>query len=316
MSVNIAQPETQRPPFPTLFDSTMIGTFRACPRKFQYEFLNNLAPEGENVHLTAGAAFARGLEVVRKEYFDHERSADDALASGLNSLIREYGEFEPPEYAENKSWDRMAGALEYYFSEFPLATDTIRPIHTQQGHKIEYSFCLPFPGVHHPETGEEILYAGRCDMIGEMDGKTFITDEKTTGQLGSNWSKQWELRSQFTGYCWAAAEEGLTPAGVLIRGIALRKHGYDKAQALVYRPRWMIERWLEQTRRDILRLIECWREGYFDFNLDQSCSTYSGCPFLDLCSSGSPENWMSNYKERRWNPLGRNPTKAESIITI
>jgi hypothetical protein len=82
-------------------------------------------------------------------------------------------------------------------------------------------------------------------------------------------------------------------------------------EAIKLYPQFLIERWREQLRRDLHHLVSAWESGYFDYNLGDSCTAYSHCPFVPLCSSPHPENWYSSYEIRRWNPLNRNPSSAK-----
>ncbi len=65
----------------------------------------------------------------------------------------------------------------------------------------------------------------------------------------------------------------------------------------------MIDRWLTQLKRDLARMIECYETDVWDFNLGDSCSSYSGCMYKPLCMQRHPENWLSDYETRVWNPL-------------
>ena len=58
---------------------------------------------------------------------------------------------------------------------------------------------------------------------------------KRQRQLGDSWARQWELRGQFTGYCWAAREAGIDVNGVLVRGVSILKTKYGSAQAITNR---------------------------------------------------------------------------------
>jgi hypothetical protein len=96
---------------------------------------------------------------------------------------------------------------------------------------------------------------------------------------------------------------------VLVRGVSILKTKYGEAQALTYRAPWEIDRWLEQTVRDLNRLIAAWKEGYFDYNLGESCSSYGGCQFTTICKAEEPKEWLNMYFERRrWDPLERTET--------
>lgn len=298
-----------RPPFPETLDNSALSAFRSCPRKFELEYLQHWKPKTPNVHLHAGGAFARGLEVARERYYVFGDAVDLAIGKGLAALLKFYGDFECPEDSP-KSAERMAGALVYYFDAWELPNDTAVPTTFPSGRRgIEFSFLEPL-GMAHPETGNPLLYSGRFDMVVDYAGGRFGEDDKTTGQLGATWPNQWDMRAQFSGYCWGARQVGFPIDGMLVRGVAIRKLGYDHAQTVTYRAPWMIDRWEEQTHRDIRRMIEAWDSGYFDYNLDESCNSFGGCIFKQVCLSRETEGWLeTGFERRRWDPVTREETK-------
>ena len=292
-------------PFPHAIDSTTLAAFRSCPQKAFRTYFQHYKPLGESVHLVAGKAFAEGIEYARRAFYEQGLSSDDSVASGLRALINSYGDFQcPPESA--KSLERTAGALEFYFQSYPLGVDSATPLKFPDGRSgIEFSFAQPLP-ISHPITGDPMLYTGRSDMIAEFANGIYIYDEKTTSQLGASWGRQWEMRSQFTGYCWAAREFGFNPSGVIVRGVSILKTKYDTLEVPTYRSGYEIDRWLEQTCRDIERIISCWKSGYWDYDLDHACAEYGGCSLLQVCKSPNPDQWLETYYERRvWDPLAK-----------
>jgi hypothetical protein len=304
------QAMTSPHPFPEVVDATFIHNARACLRQLELGSFHHYKPQGHSVHLHAGAAFAKGLEVARHAYHAEGKPPADSVALGALALQAAYGDYTPPE-GSAKSRDRMIGALDYYFQQWPLDTDTAKPIIGSNGPMIEFSFAEPLP-ILHPVTGNPLVYSGRADMVCSLGtAGTFIEDDKTASSLGAQWAAQWDLRSQFTGYSWAYSQIfGKAPAGVLVRGVSILKTKYDHAQAITYRPQWQIDRWLTQTVRDLDRVIEAWRSNYWDFNLDESCSSYGGCQFRQVCLQHDPRDWLAMYFERRaWNPITREETK-------
>jgi hypothetical protein len=300
--------------FPSVIDATQIAAWRSCHQKSFRQYFEHWKPKGESVHLHAGAAFARGLEVVRRNFYTEDATSEASIELGMHALVQAYGSFECPE-GSNKSLDRMMGALDHYFYVWPLSHDSAiaRPHKFESGHGIEFSFAQPLT-YRHPVTGDPIIYAGRSDMIADFAGGLYIEDDKTASQLGASWSKQWDLRSQFTGYCWAAREAGMAVNGVLVRGVSILKTKYDTAETITYRADWEIDRWLKQLYRDLAAMERCWREGYFDFALDHACDEYGGCAFKQICKSEEPESWLPMYFERRkWNPLDRSETSLEIL---
>lgn len=302
---------SDKPFFPIAIDSTTLGTFRSCPQKAFRTYVQHWKPATESVHLVAGGAFAEGVEQARRAYYERNLPQDVAVAEGLRALIGKYGDFEcPPDSA--KSLERTCGALEFYFESYPLGGDGATPVSFPGGCTgIEFSFAVPLP-VDHPVTGEPLLYTGRSDMIADFAGGTYIYDEKTTTSLGPSWARQWEMRSQFTGYCWAARHYGIEAAGVIIRGVSILKTKYDTQQVITYRSPYEVDRWLDQTCRDLERMIKCWESDWWDYNLDHACSEYGGCALQTVCKSPDPETWLQAYFHQRvWNPLAREEQTVE-----
>lgn len=300
-----------KPMFPHAIDSTMLATFRSCPQKFYRQYLQHWKPKAESVHLVAGGAFATGIEVARRAFYENGATREEAEAAGLHELLLHYGDFECPSDSA-KSPERMAGALEFYFANYPLGDDGMDPVRFANGKRgIEFSFATPLP-FNHPVTGDPILYTGRADMIAEFANGVYVVDEKTTSSLGASWAKQWEMRAQFTGYSWACQEMGLQPAGTIIRGVSILKTKYDTQQAITYRSPYEVERWLAQTVRDIERMQRMWSENWYDYALDHACAEYGGCSMQRICKSPDPESWLPMYFEQRvWDPLLRQEMTLE-----
>ena len=300
-----------RPPFPEVIDSSLIAAFRSCPQKAFLEFFEHWKLRDPSVHLHAGAAFARGLEVARTAFYTEGRSPADSVALGLRALIEAYGEFECPADSA-KSLERMAGALEFYFERYPLGQDQAIPMSLPGGKRgIEFSFLEPIE-ILHPTTGNPILYSGRFDMIVNYQNLALGEDDKTASQLGASWPRQWDLRSQFTAYTWGAKQAGIKLDGFLVRGVSILKTKYDTLETITYRPEWQIQRWYAQMLRDVRRMIASWESGIWDFNLDHACAEYGGCPFRGVCQLVRPEHLLRQQFERRiWDPVRRVETLVE-----
>lgn len=294
-----------RPPFPQVVDSTIVSSLRQCGQQFFRQYVQHWKPKAESVHLVAGGAYAKGLEIARRAYYEQGKTPQVAEALGLQALIKAYGSFEcPPDSA--KSLERTAGALEFYFDKYPLETDPAVPIALPGGGRgIEFSFAEPLE-IRHPETGNPIIYAGRMDTIDNYAGGVFGEDDKTTSQLGASWPRQWDLRPQFTGYCWGAARAGIPLQGFLVRGVSILKTKYDTMEAITYRPQWMIDRWYEQLHHDLARAISMWERGHYDYNEGEACTSYGGCIFRQICLSRDPETWLgANFERKIWDPVAR-----------
>ena len=312
--------------FPRVIDATIRSTWKTCPHKFFREHVQGLKRPRPNIHLHFGACVARGLEVVRRSYITHGDTSD-ALTDGCEALIEAWGtsfdDFVPVSRTENnKTLANALLALQAYFHEWPLDEDELQ-IHSHNGSPcIEFSAALPIPGSRHPDTGEPLLYAGRFDLIGDYQKSIYGCDDKTASVDPANdtWRNQWKLRGQFSGYTWMAREYGMNLRGFIVRGIGVMKESIRCGQVLVPRPPWMVDQWLRQLQDDVeqmaaqyTRLLDTARSdrgvyftGHpFPQDFDSACADFGGCGFLDLCTSEHPENWYSEYVERRWNPLTR-----------
>lgn len=292
--------------FPKVLDNTMVKAWRACPKKFWWHYQRNLHPTDASVHLVAGGAFAKGLEVVRKRYFDDSIPFHDAVALGGIALLTEYGDFKPNRIHERKDALNVLGAMGKYFVEWPIDTGIVPYLPPgSDKHAIEYSFAAPVPGVRHPETGDFIVYSGRFDFIGCYQGDTIIgVDDKTASQLGQSWLAQWVLPNQLLGYTWGAAQNGLKLGGFEVRGTSLLANGYGHLSDTRMFPRWKIDAFERELTSAVTDMIRDWERNVWRMDLGSSCSAYSGCPFLVLCDTPFPEDWIAvNFEERVWNPL-------------
>lgn len=306
-------------PFPTVFDATKIRDLRGCPHKFFLAHILGLRSTYPSIHLHAGGVFAKGQEVYRKVFYSTHgtlnHDAHHALCQATIAMINEWGE-EDYWLDHAKSLPNIILALEASFDEYPPATDVITPHMVEGEPAVEFNFVLPIPGLFHPKTSEPILYTGRFDMLAEYQGLLYVEDDKTATSLGTSWLKQWDLRSQFTGYCWGASAYGKPAVGAVIRGTGIRKTKFTFMQAIQDRQEWEIERWLKQTTRDITRAMHLWEEGYWDYNLDDNCNEYGGCTYKPLCTKKNPERWISpDFEVRFWDPLKVDPDEDKKTLT-
>lgn len=296
---------TYSAPFPDLIDSTMLVAFRSCPQKFALAHCHGLTPDGTSVDLHFGGAIAAGMEVARKAYFTEGLDPRASEAAGVNAALTFWGDFIPPE-RHAKNWGSLMEALTGYFAQYPLDKDQVRPMNKES---IEYTFAIPLSECSRPDNGDPIIYAGRFDLLGELDGMPCIVDEKTTGRsFTSSWSQGWNLRNQFLMYVWACQQHGINLDKVLIRGISVLKTKIDFTQAIVTIPPYLVDRAYQQVVHDLHRMSQAWKDAYFDYNFGDTCTSYGACTFVPVCSAANPSEWFSMYKHRKWSPLHKDPS--------
>ena len=324
---------------PTYIDSTMMSTFRQCPRKFFTEFCLNLRPARLSIDLHAGGCFASAIENLYRHYYTEKCGFDTALARTHGEFMDQWGDFQTNKPESPKTRENVWRAVEKYFQNWRPETDPVQPFDKSAGGAFEFTFAIPLtpataviddpvdanttyrnfdPAWHGPDdfplhpNGEPFQYAGRFDLLGVWQGRPIIRDEKTTTSIGVKWADQWRLRSQFMGYVWACQQSGIQLDTVCIRGVGILKNDIKLAEAFKTFGPSRVTKWHEQLRRDMWRLRRMWDEQYFDYNFADACSSYGGCPFLDLCESDHPERWYSQYEKRNWNPIQKNPIEPPS----
>jgi hypothetical protein len=298
--------------FPEVIDSTIVAEWKACPAKTYFSHFLHLGAKYESIDLIAGGAFALGMEIIRKEYYGNKKSLQDALRIAFPAVITAYGNPDVPANKEAKSLDRVVEALVAYLQKWPPETDHIQPHMVDGQPSVEFTFSLPLP-FNHPQTGNPLVYGGRFDLLGVYRDNLVVVDEKTTSQLGPTWSAKWNLRGQFTGYCWAAREYGRPVVGAIVRGVSFLKNSFGFEESLQMRSQEQMDLWHEDMLATVEDMLDAWATGRYAQNFADSCSAYGNCAFQRLCSVRNFEPWIEgNYGVRKWNPLEKVPIKVEA----
>lgn len=288
--------------FPEVLDSTILTSFLSCERQAYFShFFNHASPE-PSIDLHAGGAFASALEAGRKAYYEHN---PEYRTIALEKLWVSFGsEFEN---AKKKDVKSLSLALIEYFSEWPLEQSSLSPATDLS---VEHTFAIALSSLH-PITLQPLIYGGRYDwLVHDENGLLWILDDKTTTSIGESWANQWRLRFQFLGYIWAAKSMGLSPVGVIIRGIGLLKTKTTLVEIRLPIPSHLLKEWEILRDTIIHRMIEAYYNDYFLPNFSHTCNSYGSCSFMDVCLA-APENrdrkLSASFSTRKWNPLSQNP---------
>lgn len=301
-------------PFPEVFDSSIVNDLKECEAKFNYSDVMDYKGRGRNVHLHAGGSFAVGCEATRRAFYIDGLDRETSIQKGVEALMISYGDYEAPDRGSGsaKTIDRMAGALIFYWDNYPLNHDSAFPI-TLPGNKrgIEFNFTEALP-IDHPDTGNPLLYTGRLDAVLNFAGGHWGFDEKTTTSLGATWGGKWGLRGQFLGYTWGCRQAGLPIKGIVVRGVSILKNKYECAESINEFGDWMLDQWYTE----LLSWIEDAKRAYvtkrWKHNYGEACSNFGGCQFKHVCTSKDPGPWLETQFERRhWDPITRTETLLE-----
>lgn len=298
--------ELIRPEIPPYIDSSMLSTFRACPRKFFWAYAQQLQPQGKSVHLIAGGAFAAGIDAVRRFQFSKENRAvpcspDQLAAAALPAFCKAWGDFEAPEDSP-KNFYNVFGALEEYLAQHHPFYDPVQPVFSANGEPAsEFSFAIPLK-LNHP-SGDPFIFVGRFDLLGTFHDRPVICDEKTTSALGTFWQKQWALRGQFIGYCWACRKLGINVDTAIIRGIGLLKTETKFLTAIETYGDHLLERWEQELYHTLELILHYDDKGHYPYTFGDACGSYGGCAYQALCGAANVEPWFSHYDRRLWSPI-------------
>jgi len=291
-----------RATFPEVVDSTIVLA-SACPVKFFYERCLNLAPHQKSIHLHAGGAFAHFVQITREQFYKEHKTLQQSMLIAMREFINFWGDYEAPENSYKSFENTLAAAFDY-FRVYNPASDHIQPLIKSNGDPaVEFTFGIPIP-IAHPVTGQPIIYAGRCDMLGLLNGRMkVIVDEKTTYTFTESWAKNFAMRGQFLGYTWSAQQFGEAIRGAIIRGIGIQQKDIKHQEAMLTFPQWQIDRWYVEMLQKVQYLKVCWEKNEWPVNYGDICSSYGGCAMMDLCTSQNPEVWFDTFAVRPWNPL-------------
>lgn len=298
----------------------MLASFDSCAQKFFNEYILCLASTGISPDLHAGGAFAHGLHFAREAFYEKGKSRTEAAVIAVRAFILYWGDYEAPDNTP-KDFVNTCCALLDYFEEYPFEHDPIQPIMLANGKAaIEFTFALATQ-VMHPTTGQPIIYGGRCDMLGLYNSMGAVIDEKTTKAMGPKWAQSWGMRGQFIGYVFAAQQYGHDISTAVVRGIAIQKTQYKHMQVIESYSRWQVERWWREVHVKLDRMVSLYKDmqsydpkladlhAAWPYSYGDACSSYSGCPYLHLCTVEDPTQWYGDYSRRVWNPLEKDPTK-------
>lgn len=287
------------------WDSTSLGWFKECPRKYFYSMIEGYRSKGESVHLRFGIEYHHGLE-----YYDHQRagglSHDEATrAMVLEALTRTWSEGPWSPDHPLKTRENLVRSLVWYVEHF--RDDPAQTVILANGKPaVELSFRF--------EVDAELMLSGHLDRVVEfMDGR-YVMDRKTsTSTLGGYWFNQFTPDNQMSLYSYAGQIILQSPLrGVIIDGCQIAVGFSRFERGFAYRTPDQLDEWLADTKTHV-KVAHTYGERMRDADPaaawpmnDKSCHKYGGCPFLHVCSRDARVRKTfleSDFIRDPWNPL-------------
>lgn len=299
---------TQLPGMQLAIDSTSLGEFKLCPRKYYYSILRGLQPRGGSVHLTWGIY----LHSIRERY-EHLRaeavSHDDALDRVLDWILKSTwnSELKRPWLSghDTKNRQTIIQTTVWYLDALGRDDPFETVIMANGKPAVELSFR--FDSGWKTASGESIVLCGHLDRLAKLNDFVYILDAKSSSvEPGPNWAKQFNPDNQFSLYSVAAKVVYSTDVqGIIVDGVQPMVTFSRFARHLVPRTSDQLDEWLADAQWQVALMEECAERQYWPMN-DKSCKMWGGCPFQALCSRSpkARENWVStDYEVRVWDPL-------------
>jgi len=301
----------QVPGLQLAIDSTSLGEFKTCPRKYYYSIILGLQPRAESVHLTFGLLIHASVERYahkRAEGQDHEQ----ALRFALRWLLSETWNktLSRPWISDHPAKNRLTAVrtLVWYLDQYG-DNDSLEYVVLPNGKPaVELTFSFD-SGISTISTGETITFSGHLDRVAMLNDEPYIVDIKTTtSALGPNFFAGFSPDNQFSMYTLAAQVAFATPVkGVIVDGAQVGATFARFERSLILRDASTMREWIDGTQFWLRRMEESAVTQSWPMN-DKACGNYGGCPFRPICSRppGARDAWLkSDYKKRLWDPLQR-----------
>lgn len=321
------------PNFQTTWDSTSLGWFKECPRKYQYQMLEQWTTRKRGLHLAFGGWYASGVE-----RYAHYRARGDSHDTAVLAVVK-WVLAETMVDAANPECGMCGGdglsRFECDAPDTPCPCVRRAPWHSGDEYKNRYTLVrslvwnlddqdasswrtvilangspaveLTFKFPAFVLDGEQIFLSGHMDKLVENSGQVWVMDDKTTkSALTANYAQQWSPNNQMSLYSLAAKIFFHTPVvGVLVRAAQIGVGFTRFATFQAPRPSAVLEEWLDETRVYIESARSYAIANFWPRN-DKSCGNFGGCPFQKVCSV-SPSHrasWLrTDFVKREWNPL-------------
>jgi len=286
------------------FDSTSIGLWKTCPKKYYYSIVLGYEPRVMAPPLAFGIAFHTVMEVWEKllscKVDKHTAFTRVVRLAGLLGDTLPLGD-------TSRSKETLVRSVIWYLDTF--WEDKAITITLPNGKPaVEMHFQLPFMEY----LGNEVFICGHIDRLARWQGQVFVSDFKTSKyQLDNHFFSQFKPNTQLPLYltaCHLIAEtiqDFPSAHGVIVDGVQLGVNFSRFARQIIPFSLEEINEYILDLQYWITRAMDACKENYFPQNTE-SCQKYSGCQYLEVCSKSPARRQMyleGNFVKRVWNPL-------------
>lgn len=297
----------QVPHLQLAWDSTSLGAFKECPRKYQLGIVLGKVPRRESVHLSFGQHYHSALEA-----YDHAKAAGADHAAAMIVAVRRAMDLTwnkalgRPWISDDPNKNRMTliRSVVWYLDQFE--DDPVQTVILANGKPaVELSFRMRTS--YTTAGGEPFMLCGHLDRLGIFQGDTYILDRKTSkSQLTEGFFAKFSPDNQFTLYTLASKIVYGTPVrGLIVDGAQIAVTFTRFQRGFVARTEAQLEEWYRDLGIWLTYAEHCANQSYWPMN-DKSCNNYGGCPYREICSKSPSirDQWLSaEFHDRTWDPL-------------
>lgn len=297
------------PGLQVFWDSTSLGAFKSCPRKYQYQMLEGIVPKGERLALKFGILVHSGIEEYER---NRGQGWDFAVRRAVRKVLEDSGE-----RAEDGTWTRWTSGdpknlrtLDtlvrtviwhslHYFSESYTTAKTSEGVPL-----VEHSFKIQLGRV--APSGEAYILCGHLDRVVDSDTGVWVMDHKTTGySLDERYFAQFSPDPQVSMYSLAnRVIFGKKSRGVIIDGIELKVTFTRFMRSPISRTPPQLDEWVTDLEYWISKAEDYALSGYWPMN-DSACDKYGGCPYRNICKKDPSIREAiksAEYEPHHWDP--------------
>jgi hypothetical protein len=307
---------------PLYIDNSTLKAVARCSTEAFMRYIHARTTPEERATLKSGTAVHAALATYLK---------GDGVIAAIQALADEYREWAEANVADEDrlSWKNVEAVAYAWFDAHPL--DEL-PFRVTAPEFVEIGFAEPL------DDAGEFVFCGRLDAFGVRanDGLPCLIEHKSTGQIASDWIRQFKKDSQVSGYMWGAQQHlGQRIVDVYVNAIEMKKlpssdrkckeHGvqYSECGAQHAKSEIIIvsrtDAQLAEWRKTALHLARRYKEllqrypNVTAIDKVRMQGTFNGscrwCQFDDFCNAGRPANMIgSMFVEDRWSPFDHSQT--------
>lgn len=322
------------------WDSTSMGAFKDCPRKYQLSIIEGWQPKHQALPLTFGILYHKGIETFYRERDANGKSYKEAVHETVRYLLHAtYYSYEVQKCTDCGEVYKSAPEICRACGNETFSPTTLRaPWETDDTQRnrqmliravvwyceqykdspfktliladgsaaVELSFRFELPKT--TPGGVPYLWCGHFDRACvDQSDNIWIQDSKSTKYaLSSNYFDKYSPDNQMSGYTVGSKVAFSIPAkGVMITAVQLGAEWCRYGLGFAPRTEGQQREWIADILFYIALAQQCAEEDYWPMN-DKACHHYGGCQFRGVCSK-SPEVrekfLESDFIRRPWNPL-------------